>query len=121
MTSQQFDKARDPGRGDPVVEIRTTCPDRAAAEACAALLVNGRFAACVQVEGPVFATYRWQGHVETATEWRCTCKTTASRATACREAIVRSHTYETPEILAIEVDASAAYAAWVRSVVAEPP
>lgn len=121
MTSQHGADAHDPRHADPVVEIRTTCPDHAAAEACAALLVNGGLAACVQVEGPVFATYRWQGRVETATEWRCTCKTTASRAAACREAIVRAHAYEIPEILAVEVEASAAYAAWVRSVVTEPP
>lgn len=107
---------------DSIVEIRTTCGDRAAADACATLLVTSRLAACVQVDGPIHATYLWQGRVETAEEWRCICKTTASRSAACREAILRTHAYETPEILQVEVTASEAYAAWVRSVIdAGPP
>lgn len=103
---------------DPIVEIRTTHADRAAADACATTLVAERLAACVQIDGPVQATYRWQGGVETATEWRCVCKTTASRAAACRAAIVRTHAYRTPEILEVTVAASPDYAAWVRESVA---
>lgn len=103
---------------DPIVEIRTTHADRAAADACAAMLVTERLAACVQVDGPVQSTYRWHDAVETATEWRCACKTTASRANACRAAIVRTHAYRTPEILEVTVAASPDYAAWVRASVA---
>ena len=103
---------------EPIVEIRTTCGDRAAAEACAESLIAERLAACVQVDGPIRSTYRWQDRIETADEWRCICKTTASRAAACRERIVRTHAYETPEILQVTVEATAAYAAWVRDSVA---
>lgn len=103
---------------DPIVEIRTTHADRAAADACATMLVARRLAACVQVDGPVQSTYRWENAIETAAEWRCVCKTTASRAAACREAIVRTHAYRTPEILEVTVAASPDYAAWVRKGVA---
>lgn len=105
--------------GDPgIVEIRTTFGDRAVAETCAARLVGGRLAACVQIEGPVTATYAWRGSVETAAEWRCTCKTTADRAAACRDAIASGHPYELPEIVQSPVAATPAYAAWVRDCVA---
>ena len=51
--------------------------------------MNERLAACVQVVGPIRSTYRWEGRVETATEWLCLAKTTAgvlarSRAQAAR-------------------------------------
>jgi periplasmic divalent cation tolerance protein len=103
-----------------VVEVRTTFSSRGAAEACAARLVADRVAACVQVEGPIASTYRWQGDVERAEEFRCTCKTSPERMHECIAAIERDHPYETPEILVATLSASAAYAAWVRaSVVAQ--
>lgn len=101
-----------------VVEIRTTFASREAAQACAARLVADRVAACVQVDGPLQSTYRWQAAVEQATEYRCTCKTTPARMQDCTEAIARIHDYETPEILVATVSASAAYAEWVQSSVA---
>lgn len=99
------------------VEIRTTFGDRAAAEACARRLVEARLAACVQVDGPILSTYAWRGAVEFATEWRCTCKTTATRAEDCRRAIATGHPYETPEIVESQVAATAAYADWLRTSV----
>ena len=99
------------------VEIRTTFGDRAAAEACARRLVETRVAACVQVDGPITSTYAWRGAVETATEWRCTCKTTVSRAADCRSAIVTGHPYETPEVVEAPVAAAGPYAAWLRTSV----
>lgn len=101
-----------------LTEIRTTFPTREAAEACAAALVADRVAACVQIDGPVQSTYRWQGGIERAAEFRCTCKTAPERANDCVAAIVRMHGYETPEIIVSSVVASPAYAAWVRSCVA---
>jgi len=103
--------------GAPIVEIRTTFGTRADAEACAAHLVGQRLAACVQVDGPVASTYRWQAAVERAEEFRCTCKTTHGRSEACIEALTRYHAYQTPEVICAEVMASKAYAEWVRTSV----
>ncbi len=102
-----------------IVEIRTTFGARDDAEACAARLVEGRFAACVQVEGPFQSTYRWRAAVERAEEYRCTCKTSLGRAAACLAAIRHSHPYETPELLFAEVSAAPDYAAWVQASVEE--
>lgn len=104
-----------------MLEIRTTFPSRAAAVACADGLVRARLAACVQVDGPISSTYRWQGEVETADEWRCTCKTTVEFRDACLAAIGRGHPYETPELLVIEAAASSAYAAWLRASLGATP
>lgn len=100
-----------------LVEIRTTFGRRADADACAARLVEQRLAACVQIDGPVQSTYRWQAAVEMAEEFRCTCKTTRERSQACMDALVREHPYQTPEVICAEVTASPAYAAWVRASV----
>jgi periplasmic divalent cation tolerance protein len=102
---------------DAVAELRTTfsCRDRAAA--CARHLIERRLAACVQIDGPVTSIYRWQGVMETAEEFRCTCKTSVARAAACSAAILGVHEYATPELLVVVAQASPAYAAWVRAEV----
>ena len=105
----------------PVVEIRTMFAQRGDAEACALRLVETRMAACVQVEGPVMSTYRWQGAVETAAEWRCVCKTSPARAAACRTDIVQHHPYQTPELIESLAWASLDYAAWVQASVNDAP
>jgi len=104
-----------------IVEIRTMFAARGEAEGCARALVDRRLAACVQVEGPVQSTYRWQGAVERAEEFRCTAKTAAALAAACMAAIRRMHAYDTPEVLVVAVAASPAYAAWVRESVGGGP
>lgn len=103
---------------DVIVEIRTTCAGREAAVALAERLVAERLAACVQVDGPLTSVYRWQGVVEQAAEFRCTCKTTNGRVAACTAAILAHHAYETPEVLVGRFHGSPAYAAWVRASVA---
>lgn len=103
--------------GDTIVELRTTFSTHDRAAACARLLVEGRLAACVQIEGPVTSVYRWREAVEIAEEVRCTCKTSVAGAAACAAAILAAHDYETPELIALTVHASPAYAAWVRAMV----
>lgn len=102
-----------------LVEIRSTFASRAAAAACAERLVTSRLAACVQIDGPLASTYAWQGAVETAEEWRCTCKTTAARRDDCVAGILAVHDYETPQVTIVPLAATATYAAWVRASVGE--
>ncbi len=82
-------------------------------------LVERRLAACVQVVGPVESRYRWEGRVETATEWLCVAKTTAERYDELEAVIVELHSYDVPEILAVPVvRGSAAYLRWLGDEVA---
>jgi periplasmic divalent cation tolerance protein len=58
--------------------------------------------------------YRWQGEVETATEWLLTIKTTAEAFDRLREALSELHSYELPECIEIAIEnGSAAYLAWI--------
>lgn len=106
---------------DAIIEIRTTFQRRDDALACAERLVRERFAACVQVDGPITSVYRWEGTVETTEEFRCTCKTSRQRATDCTAAILAAHAYQTPEVIISEARATPAYANWVRASVEGEP
>lgn len=101
-----------------VIAIATTFASRESAEACGRTLVEARTAACAQIEGPLTSVYRWQGAVETAAEWRCTCKTTAAREAECIAAIRRLHDYQTPQITVARLGCTSDYAAWVCQSVA---
>lgn len=105
---------------DQLISITTTFPTGAAAEACGRRLVELRLAACSQVEGPVTSVYRWQGGVETATEWRCICKTVPECQAACIAAITSGHDYATPQITIATLMGSPEYASWVRESVIVP-
>lgn len=80
----------------------------------ASALVEDRVAACVQVVGPIHSAYRWNGAVETATEWLLLIKTTAERFPALRDAIRARHPYEVPEIVAVPIaDGLPEYLTWI--------
>lgn len=99
----------------------TTTDAREDAERLARDLVERRLAACVQVLGPIFSTYRWQGAIETAEEWLCLIKTTTARFDAVNAHIETNHGYETPELTAVPIDrGSSGYLAWVSSATANP-
>jgi periplasmic divalent cation tolerance protein len=97
-----------------VLQVTTTTPTRAEADALAQALVEGRHAACVQVVGPITSRYRWEGAVEVAEEWLCLAKTTGDRYPALEAAIRDLHSYAEPEIVAVPVVAgSPSYLDWV--------
>jgi periplasmic divalent cation tolerance protein len=96
------------------VQVMTTAGSEEEAERIAALLVERRLAACVQIVGPIVSRYRWQGAIEREREWQCLAKTEQGRYPEVEDAIRAAHSYEEPEILAIPVlDGSAGYLAWI--------
>jgi periplasmic divalent cation tolerance protein len=91
-----------------------TCGSEDEAERIANALVNERLAACVNILPPVESIYRWQGAVERAREILLVIKTTAGRFSALRDRIEAIHSYDTPEIIAMEVaEGSERYLAWL--------
>jgi periplasmic divalent cation tolerance protein len=70
------------------------------------------------------SVYRWKGALEESTEWSLVIKSRRDLFPAVCAEIRRLHSYETPEILALQiVDGAAEYLAWMdgelRPVVAE--
>ncbi|HVL94196.1 MAG TPA: divalent-cation tolerance protein CutA [Acidimicrobiales bacterium] len=99
-----------------IIQITTATGSFGEADALAALLLDRRLAACVQVAGPVRSRYWWQGAQESATEWLCVVKTTAELADGAIAAIAAAHSYEVPEVVATPVVAGhPAYLAWVAA------
>lgn len=99
-----------------IVQVQTTVGSEAAATRLGDLLVAERLAACVQQVGPVHSTYRWQGAVETASEWLLLVKSTEDALPRLLTRIRELHPYQTPEILALPVVAGDPdYLAWVRN------
>jgi periplasmic divalent cation tolerance protein len=79
----------------------TALPSEAEARQMARDLVEGRFAACVQVL-PVRSTYRWEGELRETAEWTLLCKAPSYHQEVMLAAIKERHPYEVPEILFFE-------------------
>ncbi|HEV2857790.1 MAG TPA: divalent-cation tolerance protein CutA [Solirubrobacterales bacterium] len=96
------------------VQVLTTAGSEEEAGRIAALLVERRLAACVQVTGPIVSRYRWQGAIEEEREWQCLAKTTAGAYERVEAAIREVHSYDEPEVIATPIVAgSAGYLAWI--------
>ncbi len=100
---------------DEFIQVFTTTGTQEEARKIAAALVDQRLAGCVQIAGPIQSVYRWQGKMETATEWQCWIKTRRDCFDQVEQAICKLHSYDVPEILAVPIVAvSGAYLKWLR-------
>src|SRR5204863_6030690 len=96
------------------IVIITTTETQKDGEWLAHLLVERELAACVQVLPQMTSIYRWQDHVERATETLLLIKTTRALYDAVESAIKTHHHYQTPEIIALPIAVgSTNYLAWL--------
>ena len=95
--------------------VLTTCGSKEEAGKIARALVERRLAACVNIVPGIESVYRWQGKVESATEWLLVIKTTGSHFEGVRDAIRELHSYELPECIMISIEGgSAEYLKWIE-------
>ncbi len=91
-------------------------------ERLAQLVVENQLAACVQILPPMTSVYRWQGKVERASEHLLLIKTTRAVFSRLEQAIQGNHPYQTPEIIAVSIEAgSNSYLAWLFESVPDRP
>ncbi len=96
------------------LQISTTTSSATEAEAIAAALVETHLAACAQIVPQVRSIYRWQDRIEHAEEWLCLLKTRLTLLPQVKAEIKRLHSYDCPEIIAVEIVAgSAEYLHWL--------
>ena len=98
---------------DGVCAVTTTVATPEDARRLAQAVLQQRLAACVQVE-PITSHYRWQWALHEEAEWRLVCKTVAGSVAGLLQLLQAQHPYELPQLLVQPLQASAAYADWVR-------
>ena len=96
-----------------VIVVLVTCPPDKA-QGIANALVEERVAACVNVVPSLSSVYRWKGAVHNDAEALLIVKSTKDRFEALKQAVLKHHPYELPEVIAVPVDRGhAPYLDWV--------
>ncbi|MEE2001108.1 divalent-cation tolerance protein CutA [Alkalimonas sp. MEB108] len=94
--------------------VMTTCPNQLEADQITAALLQQRLAACIQQQA-VSSHYVWQGKLEQSSEILLLIKTTAHCYPALEAEIRKLHSYDTPEIIQLPIEAGFAdYLQWVK-------
>lgn len=94
--------------------ILCTCPDQKVAAKLASLLVEQHYAACVNIVPGLTSVYRWQGKVETDSEYLLLIKSRADCYSAVEGIVQEHHPYELPEVIAVPIDKGlAGYLQWI--------
>jgi periplasmic divalent cation tolerance protein len=100
--------------------VLSTFPSQRVASDIGRRLVRARLASCVSTV-PVRSTYWWKGDVESAGEVMALFKTTPQKAKALMREIERSHPYDVPEVIELEVSrASRKYLEWAADCLDSP-
>jgi periplasmic divalent cation tolerance protein len=84
-------------------------------------LLSKKLAACCTFMPAVTSLYHWQGRVEESQETLLLIKTTQKKYNQLEKEIQMLHTYEVPEIIAVNIEeASPAYVDWLIENVETP-
>ncbi len=97
--------------------LYVTAPDATTAEDIARGLVGERVAACVNIIPAMRSVYRWKGRIDAEDECVMIVKTTEEQASAARAAILERHPYETPCVLAVNIDREASGGAFLEWII----
>ena len=102
---------------DKIVVLVTTATLREA-QKIARHLVEPRLAACVNITQPVRSVYRWEGKIAGEKEFLLMIKSTRELFPEIQAAILKLHSYTTPEIICLPIiDGSENYLQWVSDSV----
>jgi periplasmic divalent cation tolerance protein len=96
--------------------VSSTTGSEDSARELAAKAVAAKLGACAQIVGPITSVYRWEGQVQTDTEWRVEVKTAVDRIEPLVELIKANHGYDVPEIIVTPIEGgSRDYLTWVTT------
>ena len=99
--------------------VLTTVPTSAEAEELAEKIVAAKLAACVQILPQMKSIYIWEGKVQKENEHLMIIKTLPEKWEALRDFITANHSYDVPEIVAIDAaQVAQPYLEWIKNVLA---
>lgn len=97
------------------IVVFCTVPDSQTAKRIAADMVEQRHAACVNIVAGIQSVYEWQGKVEFSDEHLLIMKTKRNCYASLEDRLLDQHPYDTPEIIAMPVEAGLAdYLQWIE-------
>ena len=106
---------------DKPVLIYSTFPSAAEAERVGGALVDGGFAACVNIFPAMTAIYVWQGTRARESEAAMIIKTRAALAPRVMDETRRLHSYANPALMVIPIiDGSEEYLRWIAQQTGQP-
>lgn len=96
------------------IQVFSTVVNYEMAEEIAESVIDKKFAAIVQITGPVKSMYRWQGKMLKGEDWRLIFKTTRELYEKLENEIKRLHPFGVPEILAVPIlEGNKDYLKWI--------
>ncbi len=104
-----------------IILVLSTCKNLEEGKALARKLVEEKLVACVNCLPGISSTYFWEGEVCEESEVLLLCKSTKEKYTELESFIKKHHSYDTPEVLSLRVDAiNDDYANWLGNSVSRP-
>jgi periplasmic divalent cation tolerance protein len=96
------------------IVIVSTYPDKKSISTIAHVVVQRKLAACVNYT-KINSVYSWKGKIEDSKEFLALFKTTKESKQKLKEEIARSHPYDVPEIVELQMDdVSLPYLKWLE-------
>lgn len=95
--------------------VLTTTPTIEEAESLAARLVEQRLAACVQILPQMTSVYLWKDKTHRENECLLLIKTLPDKWDELKEFISANHSYDVPEIIALDAKAAEPYRQWLTT------
>ncbi|KPD23057.1 divalent-cation tolerance protein CutA [Idiomarina zobellii] len=95
-----------------------TTDSQSSANELAASIVEQQLAACVNIIPGITSVYHWNNEIQHDQEWLLLIKTTDDMSKALKEAIMKIHPYDSPELISVDVtDGLPDYLQWVQDTV----
>ena len=99
-----------------IVQVTTTCSDESSARHLAREMVEKRLAACAQIKA-ISSVYMWDKKLCDDREYEVSFKTVPRLRDALSDALIAAHTYDLPQIIYSDIEASDDYTCWVATMV----
>ncbi len=104
-------------RNSEYIVVFMTAPNEDEAASIGRLVVEEGLAACCNISPRLRSIYRWQGKVCDESEVLCIMKTRAALFERLKDRIVELHSYDVPEVIAIDIkDGHGDYLKWIDEV-----